>query len=131
MATRPGDLIIHHFSPRERRVVARAGGRIPRPRTSRTGVSVAFQRKSSGRNEAPAHIRSPENGRFGAAAGWSTPLTQRVPSRNGTRCVRMVTPPDGLRQKRRLIRLRAPPTFHLVGGSGTSEGDQTKFNRLN
>src|SRR5205823_580874 len=43
----PG-LVIHHFSPRERRYPPRAAGAIPRPRPSRAGVSIAFQRESSG-----------------------------------------------------------------------------------
>jgi len=43
----PG-LMMYHFSPRERRVAPRAAGGIPHPRRSRTGVPVAFQRKSSG-----------------------------------------------------------------------------------
>src|SRR5207253_10509868 len=66
----PG-LIIHHSSPRERRVAPRAAGAFRIRGRVALGLRC-FSAEVLGRNEAPAHVRSPQNGRSSARSPWST-----------------------------------------------------------
>src|SRR5438445_5084882 len=97
--------MIYHFSPCERRVVSRAaGGHSASEDKSRRRLRC-FSEEVLGRNEAPAHVRSSQNGRSETpAARGGRPLNDEAPG-GGTNFVRTA----------RLTALRAPPTFHFEG----------------
>src|SRR5438445_4229274 len=72
--------MIYHFSPRERRVAPRAaGGRSASEDKSHRRLRC-FSEEVLGRDEAPAHVRSSQNGRSETpAAGGGRPLNDEAP----------------------------------------------------